>query len=103
MQFKRLNKIPEEDGVETESILKKTPSKSKSPATKTGPLKHKKRGGGAAKFAIGDDVEILCGSGSSRDWFPAQILENRGGYMVNILNSEGEGTGTGTDTDTWYW
>merc|ERR1711871_1282760 len=59
-------------------------------ATKTEPPKHKKRGGRAAKFAIGDDVEILYGSGSSRDWFPAQILENRGGYMVNILNSEGE-------------
>ena len=66
------------------------PNKSKPPATKTEPPKHKKRGGRAAKFAIGEDVEILYGSGSSRDWFPAQILENRGGYMVNILNSEGE-------------
>ncbi len=90
VQSKRLNTIPEEDVVETESISKKTPNKSKPPATKTEPPKHKKRGGRAAKFAIGDDVEILYGSGSSRDWFPAQILENRGGYMVNILNSEGE-------------
>ena len=90
VQSKRLNKIPEEDGDATESISKKTPSKSKPPATKTEPPKHKKRGGRAAKFAIGEDVEILYGSGSSRDWFPAQILENRGGYMVNILNSEGE-------------
>jgi hypothetical protein len=90
VQSKRLNKIPEEDGDATESISKKTPNKSKPPATKTEPPKHKKRGGRAAKFAIGDDVEILYGSGSSRDWFPAQILENRGGYMVNILNSEGE-------------
>ena len=89
VQSKRLNKIPEEDGDATESISKKTPSKSKPPATKE-PPKHKKRGGRAAKFAIGADVEILYGSGSSRDWFPAQILENRGGYMVNILNSEGE-------------
>ena len=89
VQSKRLNTIPEEDGDATESISKKTPSKSKPPATKE-PPKHKKRGGRAAKFAIGDDVEILYGSGSSRDWFPAQILENRGGYMVNILNSEGE-------------
>ena len=77
----------EEDGVEAESISKKTPNKSK---PQTEPPKHKKRGGRAAKFAIGADVEILYGSGSSRDWFPAQILENRGGYMVNILNSEGE-------------
>mgnify|MGYP001261795027 CR=1 FL=1 len=51
VQSKRLNKLP--DGVETESISKKTPNKSKPPATKTEPPKHKKRGGRAAKFAIG--------------------------------------------------
>merc|ERR1712072_907730 len=38
VQSKRLNKIPEEDGDATESISKKTPSKSKPPATKEPPM-----------------------------------------------------------------
>ena len=62
---------------------KKAPSK---PAKKTGGAKRKGR---EAKFAVGAKVEVLWGSGPERGWYNAQVVENKGGYLINYIDDDG--------------
>ena len=46
--------------------------------------------GTGTKFVVGDVVKVLWGSGKKRGYYPAQIVDNKGGYKVQYLDDDGE-------------
>ena len=69
---------------------KQAPKKKKAaakPAKKAGGVKRKGR---EAKFAVGEKVEVLWGTGVNRGWYPAEVVENKGGYLINYFNDDAE-------------
>ena len=68
--------------------------KQPAPKKKKAPSKPAKKAGGAkrgreAKFAVGAKVEVLWGSGPERGWYNAQVVENKGGYLINYIDDDG--------------
>ena len=64
-----------------------------SKSAKKGGAKRAKRGrepGTGTKFVVGDVVKVLWGSGKKRGYYPAQIVDNKGGYKVQYLDDDGE-------------
>ena len=49
-----------------------------------------KRKGREAKFAVGETVEVLWGTGVNRGWYPAEVVENKGGYLINYFDDDGQ-------------